>query len=238
MNPPPVANADANALLDDAYGAVHPTQDDRIAGSIKRRKLAKTLLDNQRITNAELGQQEVFHLQNTLQGLPQVPGIPPALGAVLHNLDNTVQNLAIIVNNNHQNLTSIVNTNHQNLTNDVQNLTNNVQNLTNDVQNVTNDVQNLRNDVQNLTARMDGFDLQMQNLAARQHNSTASDPEDALLPIRNQAGNVALNFPLTMRDLNNLDPQELSDLLHFYGKPRHPAATRFKRCKQLLGIPH
>jgi hypothetical protein len=25
--------------------------------------------------------------------------------------------------------------------------------------------------------------------------------------------------------------------LHFYGKPRHPAATRFKRCKQLLGIP-
>ena len=71
MNPPPpVASASANAILDNAYGAVPPPSvDAAIAASSKRRKIAETLHANQDITDAELAQQEVAHVENTLAGL-------------------------------------------------------------------------------------------------------------------------------------------------------------------------
>jgi hypothetical protein len=98
MHPSHVANVDANAFLDDSCRAPHSTQHHSIAGSIKR-KAGQNLLENLLITNAKLGQQETFHFQNTLQATPQVPGVPPPLAAVLHNLTNTL-------NTNHQDLTA------------------------------------------------------------------------------------------------------------------------------------
>lgn len=71
INPPNVANANANASLTDAYAGGHAANAAiRIGRASKRRKTAETLYANGSITEAEMGQEDVFHLQQTSSALP------------------------------------------------------------------------------------------------------------------------------------------------------------------------
>ena len=88
--PPAVADPHANASLDDAYQGGHVNAETRAARASKRRKTAETLLNNNSVTEQELGQQEVFHQQQVTSALPAgaaIPGAPewfgPAMAAAI-----------------------------------------------------------------------------------------------------------------------------------------------------------
>ena len=88
--PPAVADGNANASLNDAYQGGHGNPHTRVGRSCKRKKTAETLHASNRITEQELGEQEVFHLQQATSALPPgaaIPGAPvwfgPAMAAAL-----------------------------------------------------------------------------------------------------------------------------------------------------------
>jgi hypothetical protein len=170
MNPPPpVANAAANQLLDNAYAYAGPMPNNaevRVGRSVKRAKVALELHNatdgHVYVTTAEVGQQVMHTTSGAVAASMNVAGAPGILAAI-------------------QALTNTVNNNHANLTNTVNNLTNNHANLTNTVNNLTNTVNNLTNTVN--------------NIAARQTNSVASERDDLLQPLTNAAGRYQPTSP-------------------------------------------
>ncbi|KAG7365243.1 hypothetical protein IV203_038446 [Nitzschia inconspicua] len=80
--PPHVADAAAQAHLDDAVDVAGPASV-RAARSSKRLKIARTLYRNNRITESELGDHECFHVACALPNAgpaaaaAAVPGVPP-----------------------------------------------------------------------------------------------------------------------------------------------------------------
>ena len=98
---PPVADLHANAALDDAYEGGHANADIRAGRASKRRKLAEELYANRRLTDQELGQQQVFYQQQVTSALPQgaaIPGAPawfgPAMAAALAPINGQLDNIA------------------------------------------------------------------------------------------------------------------------------------------------
>ena len=172
-NPPPaVGDPNANNTLDHVFGMGHPNGSARVGRSSKRLKTAQDLHNAGTVTDQELGQQEVFHLQQTISNLPPgaaIPGAPAwfgqAMAAALAPINNTLV-----------------------------------------------------------------------NIQARQMNATTQDALDQIIPLQDNAGNVAPNFPVTRRGLENLTNPQLAALLAFYGLPANPAATRRNRFKQFIGI--
>jgi Protein of unknown function (DUF3294) len=98
--PPAVADGNANASLNDAYQGGHGNPHTRVGRSFKRRKTAEILHASNRITEQELGEQEVFHLQQATSALPPgaaIPGAPvwfgPAMAAALAPINVTLNNI-------------------------------------------------------------------------------------------------------------------------------------------------
>ena len=88
-------------MLDDAYEGGHAIPDIRAARASKRRKTAEALYSNNRLTESELRQQEVFHQQQVTSTLPSgtvVPGAPawfgPAMAAVMEPVITRLVNIS------------------------------------------------------------------------------------------------------------------------------------------------
>ena len=195
--PPAVLDGNANDSLNDAYQGGHESPHTRVGRSFKRRKTAEILHTSNRITEHELGEQEVFHLQQATSALPPgaaIPGAPewfgPAMAAALVPIN------AAIVASNVAMAAALV----------------------------------------PINVTLNNIDARLVNIEARQANATVLSPAGMLHPIRNAVGNVAPNFPATLKDLISLTGAQQSQLLQFYGHAANPVATRDLRLKQLFGI--
>eukprot|EP00980_Cylindrotheca_fusiformis_P023321 scaffold10345_cov158-Cylindrotheca_fusiformis.AAC.13 len=70
-------------------------------------------------------------------------------------------------------------------------------------------------------------------------NTTSSQPNHPICPVRNDAGNLpddAHPFPDSRLALDNLTDPDLTNILRFYGLAERPQSTRLQRLKLRLGI--
>lgn len=92
--------------------------------------------------------------------------------------------------------------------------------------------------VADLSAQVGGLSAQVGGIAARQQNSFVTEPSDRLSPVRGPDGELPDRFPATLHALNGLPVRDLRALLRFYGLNERPAATRLRRLKKIIGVPH
>ena len=122
MPPPPVADPHATNVLDNAYGAPpHGNAAARIGHAAKRATAARNLAQTGNITEAELGEQEAFVIEESLAtgivGAPALPaGAPAWASAMFANVNNQFAN----VNNQFAN----VNNQFANMNNQLANIAN------------------------------------------------------------------------------------------------------------------
>ena len=96
MNPPPVADARANAILDHAGGGAVPDARTRVGRASQRLRASQDLLDRGLVTIAEHGDQVIYAATETINaaGIPALPpGAPPhivALYAAIVGLNNNM----------------------------------------------------------------------------------------------------------------------------------------------------
>ena len=112
------------------------------------------------------------------------------------------------------------------------------QQLTQQIQGVQRDMQrDLRREIQGVQREIQGVQRELRHIQARQHNSTAGEPEDTILPIEDATGQIPPNFPATRRDLEGLSFADLGTLLAFHGLPQQ-ASTRDRRhrLEKFLGM--
>ena len=98
--PPAVANAHADALLDDVYQGGHANLATQAGRASKRRKYAEELSAVGAVTDGELGEQQAFAQQQVTAALPPgapIAGVPawfgPALAAGMAPLLNQMQQM-------------------------------------------------------------------------------------------------------------------------------------------------
>lgn len=92
----------------------------------------------------------------------------------------------------------------------------------------------------NMTAMNANMTAGFANFSARLSNGVASDGDDPIQPLTNNAGNqpLAAIFPNTrgeLLSLTNADNGPAHQLLLFYGLPANPSATRNMRLRKFLG---
>ena len=215
--PPAVANNHANALLDDAYyhggaGNVNPAT--RVAQAWMRKRTAEELyLTTRSVTLEEVGQQQIFHFKETAKAANlAVPGLAHALVPFIAQPDTIVEDA--------------------NAQRETNNMTRSMVQLLN---NLTN--KRAKANEQLETNMMNApINAQLHNLNARQSNALVVARDDVLVPIHDDAGNAAPNFPATLNDLTNLTEQQQGQLLVFYELPADASRHRIHRLQNLLGI--
>jgi hypothetical protein len=69
----------------------------------------------------------------------------------------------------------------------------------------------------NIEGRLDNIEARMDNSEARLINSTASEPEDPLVALTNEAGVTFVGFPNTLFQLMTLNVDEMTAILKHYG---------------------
>ena len=220
--PPAVANNHANALLDDAYyhggaGNVNPAT--RVAQAWMRKRTAEELyLTTRSVTLEEVGQQQIFHFKETAKAANlAVPGLAHALVPFI------AQPGTIVADANAQRETNMNRSIVQLLTN----MTNNMAQANEQLE---------TNMMNNMAQTLAPINAQLHNLNARQSNALVVARDDVLVPIHDDAGNAAPNFPATLNDLTNLTEQQQGQLLVFYGLPADATRQRIHRLQNLLGI--
>ena len=215
--PPAVANNHANALLDDAYyhggaGNVNPAT--RVAQAWMRKRTAEELyLTTRSVTLEEVGQQQIFHFKETAKAANLAdPELAHALFPFIAQADTIVAdaNAQRVTNNMTRSMVQLLN-----------NLTNNRAKAN----------EQLETNMMNAP-----INAQLHNLNARQSNALVVARDDVLVPIHDDAGNAAPNFPATLNDLTNLTEQQQGQLLVFYGLPADATRQRIHRLQNLLGI--
>ena len=216
--PPAVANNHANALLDDAYyhggaGNVNPAT--RVAQAWMRKRTAEELyLTTRSVTLEEVGQQQIFHFKETAKAANlAVPGLAHALFPFIAQPDT------IVADANAQLKTDMTEANARLKTDIVQAI-----------------AQLWTQNLAPINAQLLTIATQLHNSKARQSNALVVARDDVLVPIHDDAGNAAPNFPATLNDLTNLTEQQQGQLLMFYGLPADATRQRIHRLQNLLGI--
>mmetsp|Transcript_10662 Transcript_10662/g.23511 ORF Transcript_10662/g.23511 Transcript_10662/m.23511 type:complete len:198 (+) Transcript_10662:1-594(+) len=100
-------------------------------------------------------------------------------------------------------------------------------------------LQQMNQNLGQINGRLANLELGMQNVNARQHNSTCYKDDDPLLPLHTAAG-VAPDFPPTRGQLATLGNNKIAALLAFYGVPAHAdddaAASRRLNFQLFIGV--
>ena len=88
----------------------------------------------------------------------------------------------------------------------------------------------------NMTQALAPIIAKQNNLCAKQINSTVLNGEDELVPIQDAAGNVAPNFPTTLKAFISLSDPVIGRLLEFYDIATNPVETQYIRLRLFLGL--
>jgi hypothetical protein len=210
--PPPVADASANAVLATAFGGPNPNVATYAGRAAKRAKTSLEIhqCDGNLVTIQEVGDQTIFATEAALAGFGGGAALPAGVPAWA-----VAMNANLIANMNAMNANFIANMNAG--------------------------FAAVNANFAAVNTNLANVNTNLANVNARQLNGVASEDGDPIHEVLNNAGNPPPGaiFPVTfgaLLALPNTNNGVADTLLQFYGTARNPRATRHQRLHKFLGV--